>query len=129
MQGVASICACVGLGSASALFERGRWVEAVHADWLAWASIVFGALASTVGASALLFWLVQRREAGRVTPYMLTSPLVSTLIGVGFMGDVLTPQIVIGALLSMGGVAVVAVVEQRMKSKALEIAEEVSSPS
>lgn len=129
MQGMASLCAAIALGSASAMFERGRWAEAWHADWLAWAGIVFGALASTVGASALLFWLVQRREAGRVTPYMLTSPLVSTFIGVGFMGDVLTPQIIIGALLSMGGVAVVAIVEGRLKTKALETAEEVSSPS
>ncbi len=129
MQGMASIAAALALGSASAVFERGRWGEVLHADPLAWAGIVFGALASTVGASAVLFWLVQRREAGRVTPYMLTSPLVSTFIGVSFMGDVLSPQIVIGGLLSMCGVAVVAIVERQMKAKALETAEEVSSPS
>ena len=30
-----------------------------------------------------MFWLVQRREPARVTPYMLTSPIVSCpLIGV-----------------------------------------------
>jgi O-acetylserine/cysteine efflux transporter len=129
MQGMASVSAAIALGAASAVFERDRWGEALHADTLAWAGIVFGALASTVGASALLFWMVQRREAGRITPYMLTSPLVSTFIGVGFMGDVLTPQIVIGALLGMGGVAVVALVERRLKAKSLEIAEEVGAPS
>src|SRR3569623_2367378 len=43
---------------------------------------------------------------------MLTSPLVSCAIGVGLMGDVLTPQIVAGAAICIGGVAVVAITER-----------------
>jgi O-acetylserine/cysteine efflux transporter len=133
MQGLASICAALVLGGASALFERDRWGSLAHADWLVWGSIAFGAIASTVGATALLFWLVQRREAGRVTPYMLVSPIVSGLIGVGLMGDVLTPQIVAGAGLCMGGVALVAIAETRGRARAraaaIEAAENMGSMS
>ena len=64
--------------------------------------MAFAGVVSTIGASALLFWLIQRREAGRVTPYFLLTPLVSCTIGVAFMGDRLSPQLVIGAAASFG---------------------------
>jgi O-acetylserine/cysteine efflux transporter len=75
-------------------------------------------LISTVIATGLLFWLVQRREAGRVTPYLLTTPLVSIAIGWGFLGDVLTAQILIGAAVTIGGVAVVALAERGLRAGA-----------
>ena len=80
---------------------------------LAWACVAFAGVVSTIGASALLFWLVQRREAGRVTPYFLLTPLVSCTIGVLFMGDALSPQLVIGAAATMGGVALVALTAKK----------------
>ena len=69
-------------------------------------------------ATGLLFWLVQRREAGRVTPYLLATPVVSIAIGWGLMGDVLTPQILIGAALAMAGVGVVALAERGLRAGA-----------
>ncbi|MBO9708139.1 MAG: DMT family transporter [Caulobacter sp.] len=78
-----------------------------EASWVAWACVAFAGIVSTIGASALLFWLVQRREAGRVTPYFLLTPLVSCTIGVLFLGDRLSWQLVIGAGATMAGVALV----------------------
>jgi O-acetylserine/cysteine efflux transporter len=70
-------------------------------------------------ATGLLFWLVQRREAGRVTPYLLATPVVSIAIGAGLMGDVLTPQILAGAAATIGGVGLVALAESRLKRAAM----------
>jgi O-acetylserine/cysteine efflux transporter len=81
---------------------------------IAWACVAFAGVVSTIGASALLFWLVQRREAGRVTPYFLLTPLVSCTIGVLFMGDALSPQLVIGAAATMAGVALVALTAKKV---------------
>jgi O-acetylserine/cysteine efflux transporter len=81
---------------------------------IAWACVAFAGVVSTIGASALLFWLVQRREAGRVTPYFLLTPLVSCTIGVLFMGDALSPQLVIGATATMAGVALVALTAKKV---------------
>ena len=66
-------------------------------------------------AGTLLFWLVQKREAGRVTPYLLATPLVSAVIGVLFLGDVLTPQIIAGAAVAMAGVVLVALAERGLR--------------
>ncbi|WP_165187628.1 DMT family transporter [Caulobacter soli] len=89
-------------------------VERVQAAQpIAWACVAFAGVVSTIGASALLFWLVQRREAGRVTPYFLLTPLVSCTIGVLFMGDKLSPQLVIGAVATLVGVALVALTAKK----------------
>ena len=109
LQGLTAVVAAPALLGLSALFET-----------IAWLCVLFAGVVSTTGASALLFWLVQRREAGRVTPYFLLTPLVSCTIGVLFLGDRLSPQLLVGGGATMVGVALVALTEQR--AKALESA-------
>lgn len=118
MQGLLAVGTAPVMVLGSWLFETGQ-VEAMRrADALIWASVVWAGLVSSVVATALLFWLVQQREAGRVTPYLLATPLVSCAIGVGFLGDVLTPQIIAGGLVAMSGVALVALAERGLRTGA-----------
>ena len=112
LQGILAIVAFPAMGAASWAFETDPVGAILRASPFIWACILWAALVSTVFATGLLFWLVQRREAGRVTPYLLATPVVSCAIGVGFMGDVLSPQIVIGGLATIVGVGVVAVAER-----------------
>lgn len=118
MQGLLALVALPALGLASAVFETGQMQAMRNADALVWACVVWAGLVSSVIATTLVFWLVQKREAGRVTPYLLATPLVSILIGWAFMGDVLTPQILTGAALTMGGVALVALAERGLRAGA-----------
>lgn len=118
MQGLLALTALPSLAFASAVFERGH-LEAVQAATpLVWVAVVWAGLVSSVLATTLVFWLVQKREAGRVTPYLLATPVVSILIGWLWMGDVLTPQILTGAALSIAGVAVVALAERGLRAGA-----------
>ncbi|MBW8304224.1 MAG: DMT family transporter [Brevundimonas sp.] len=118
MQGLLALTALPSLGLASAVFEQGQ-VEALRAATpLVWVCVVWAGLVSSVLATTLVFWLVQKREAGRVTPYLLTTPVVSILIGWLWMGDVLTPQILAGAALSIAGVALVALAERGLRAGA-----------
>jgi len=115
MQGMTALLAAPILLALSFIFETGQVERMRAAPPIAWVAVMFAAVVSTVGASALLFWLVQRREAGRVTPYFLLTPLVSCTIGILFLGDKLTPQLLIGGGATMVGVALVALTEKRMK--------------
>lgn len=118
MQGLLALVALPALGLASAVFETGQMEAIREADALVWACVVWAGLVSSVMATTLVFWLVQKREAGRVTPYLLATPVVSIVIGWAFMGDVLTPQILTGAALTMGGVALVALAERGLRAGA-----------
>lgn len=118
MQALTSVVAAPALLAASFAFEGDVVAKAMAATWMVWASVVWAALASTVGATALLFWLVQRREPGRVTPWFLLTPLVSCGIGIGLMGDTLTLQLVLGGGATLVGVALVALSERRAAVRA-----------
>lgn len=116
MQGMTALVAAPALLAMSFVFETGQVDKMKAAPPIAWFCVLFAGLISTIGASALLFWLVQRREAGRVTPYFLLTPLVSCTIGVLMLGDQLTPQLLIGGGATMVGVALVALTEKRAKA-------------
>lgn len=118
MQGLLALTALPTLALGSAIFERDQ-IEAIRsATPLVWGTLLWAGILSSVGATTLVFWLVQRREAGRVTPYFLATPVVSIAIGWGFLGDVLTPQILTGAALTLGGVGVVALAERGLRAGA-----------
>ena len=118
MQGLLSLVALPTLAFGSAMFERGQWEAIQNADALIWACLIWAGLVSSVLATTLVFWLVQKREAGRVTPYLLATPVVSMLIGWSLLDDVLTPQILTGAAMTLGGVAVVALAERGLRAGA-----------
>lgn len=114
LQALTAVVAAPVLLGLSFGFETHVVERVTTATPIAWACVAFAGVVSTIGASALLFWLVQRREAGRVTPYFLLTPLVSCTIGVLFMGDKLSPQLVIGAAATMVGVALVALTAKKV---------------
>lgn len=118
MQGLLALFALPTLALGSALFERGQWTAIPQATPLIWACVFWAGVVSSVAATSMVFWLVQQREAGRVTPYLLATPVVSIAIGWLWLGDVLTVQILTGAALTMGGVAVVALAERGLRAGA-----------
>lgn len=120
LQGLLALGTAPVMIAGTLLFEQGQ-VEAIQASGpLIWASVVWAGLVSSIFATGLLFWLVQKREAGRITPYLLATPLVSVAIGAGFLGDVLTPQIVAGGVVAMLGVALVALAERGLRAGAAQ---------
>jgi len=118
MQGLLALMAFPALTIGSLVFETGQWEAAPIAPPVVWGTVVWAGVISSVFATSLVFWLVQRREAGRVTPYLLGSPLVSILIGWLWMGDVLTPQILTGVAIALAGVATVALGERGLRAGA-----------
>ncbi|MEG2498544.1 DMT family transporter [Brevundimonas sp.] len=115
MQGILALTAFPAMAFGSFMFEKGQIEGAMAAPPVVWASVVWAGLLSSVLATSMLFWLVQRREAGRVTPYLLGSTVVSVLMGWLFMNDMLTPQIITGAVLTLTGVVVVSLAERGLR--------------
>ena len=118
MQGLLALIALPGLAFGSAVFEVGQVAAIRQATPLIWLCLLWAGLVSSVVATSLVFWLVQKREAGRVTPYLLATPVVSIAIGWLFLGDVLSVQILTGAALTIGGVALVALAERGLRAGA-----------
>jgi O-acetylserine/cysteine efflux transporter len=116
MQGLLAAGTLPLLAFGSAVFEHGQVEAMAEAPPLVWLALIWAGVVSSVLATTLMFWLVQRREAGRVTPYLLATPVVSMFIGWMWMGDVLTPQILTGSAIALSGVVVVALAERGLRA-------------
>jgi O-acetylserine/cysteine efflux transporter len=106
-----TIQACIALACwttllpASVVFEKPTFAQISAASWTVWLAIAFGALASSIVANALMFWVVQRHEVSRTTPYLFISPVVAIGLGAIVLHDPITPRIILGATLTLAGVA------------------------
>ncbi|OQW60545.1 MAG: hypothetical protein A4S17_10440 [Proteobacteria bacterium HN_bin10] len=104
--------------SASLLFEIGQVEAAQNAHWIVWAALIFGGLISSIVANAFLFRLVQKYEVSRTTPYLLLTPVISFTLAAVVLHNQITPQILFGAALTIGGVLLVALAERRLRAAA-----------
>jgi O-acetylserine/cysteine efflux transporter len=115
MQAWTAVFATPVMGVGSALFEHGQIEALRHASWLIWTFIGFGAIVSSIIANAFMFQLVQRYEVTRVTPFMLMSPVVSFVLAALVLGDHVSLRVALGAAITLSGVALAALAEQRFK--------------
>lgn len=118
MQAWLALATAPTLSLGSLAFETGQVEAATSASWFAWTCIAFGAIVSSIVANAFMFRLVQRYEVSRTTPYLLMTPVFSFALAVLMLGSRITPQILLGAALTIGGVALVALAERRFKAVA-----------
>lgn len=77
------------------------WTEPFIASWL------YVALVGTAAAWALWLGLVRAGEASRVAAYVFFVPLTAVLLGVLFLGETLSPSLLVGAALVVSGIYLV----------------------
>lgn len=118
MQAWIALATAPTMALGTLIFERNHIETIANAPWITWAAIAFGAIVSSIVANAFMFSLVQKYEVSRTTPYLLMTPVISFALAALVLGDTITPQILIGAAATMGGVALVALAERRFKAVA-----------
>jgi drug/metabolite transporter (DMT)-like permease len=94
----------LGLGLATgewAAFEPGSVSAA------SWIAVVYLALFGSIIALNCYVWLLTREPASKVATYALVNPIVAVVLGALVLGERLTPVILLGAGLTLGGVALV----------------------
>lgn len=116
MQGWIALACTPSMIAATLLFEPEAAQAAAHASWFVWAAIAFAGVVSSIGANAMIFGLVQRYEVSRTTPYLLATPVISFTLAGLWLGDHITARILLGAAVTMSGVALVALAERRFRA-------------
>lgn len=100
------------LGMVSALTEHNQLQSILSAPLFVWFTIFFAAIMSGLVANVGMWQLVQRYEVSRTTPFSLLTPIIAIFAGIIFLGDPVSPQLFLGALLALIGVAIVALVRR-----------------
>jgi O-acetylserine/cysteine efflux transporter len=96
----------------SLIFESGQWEAVQTASLNHWSGIVYTALLSSLVAHAGFYYMLQRYEVSKISPFTLLSPLFTVIFSVMLLGESLTWRIVIGGLITLAGVAIISLRER-----------------
>jgi O-acetylserine/cysteine efflux transporter len=91
----------------SLVFESGQLAALASAPWQAWAALAYSVLAGSLIGHTFYYILLQHYEVSLVGSVLLLGPAIGVLGGVAFLGEPFTPLIVVGAAMTLLGVAVV----------------------
>jgi len=75
----------------------------------AWLGVAYAAIASSLVGHGLYYVLVKRHPVAQVTPYLLATPLLATILGIVFLNNAVGPRLWLGGSMVMGGVLAIAV--------------------
>jgi O-acetylserine/cysteine efflux transporter len=98
----------------SLAIERPALEDLAHVSAGAWGALLFTALGASLLAHTGFFHLVQRYPVTSVAPVTVLAPLFSVVFSVLFLGDRLTPRLVIGGACTLLGVLIITLRERRI---------------
>lgn len=97
----------------SLLFEDGQVLALQQASWLAWGAVAYVALASSLLAYSVWYYLLGKHPVSAVVPMTLLAPVIGVIGAVVLLGEALTWQKVAGGCLTVAGVGIILVRNSR----------------
>lgn len=91
----------------SLIFEQDQIQQLRDVSWLGIACLAYLSLAATILAYAFWYPLVQRFDVNQTMPFLMLVPIFGVGGGVLALGEPLTWQLIVGGLLTVGGVGVI----------------------
>jgi len=89
----------------SLVLEYGQVASLATADARGWLALAYTIFIGGIVGFGLWFWLIARCSMGRVAPFGLLLPVFALMSSVLFLGDHITPGLIVGGLLAIAGVA------------------------
>ena len=90
----------------SLLLEYGQMASLGTADGRGWLALAYTIFIGGIVGFSLWFWLIGRCSMGRVAPFGLLLPVFALMSSVLFLGERITPKLIVGGLLAISGVAI-----------------------
>ncbi|WP_017346349.1 DMT family transporter [Pantoea sp. A4] len=109
MTGWIALFALPVVGLASLTQESEQLTALRHAGWHGWFGIFYSAIASSIVAYTLWYWLLKKYNVNLIMPYSLLTPVLSVIMGILFLGDSLNSFKILGAALVVLGTAIAVV--------------------
>lgn len=91
----------------SHLFEGAALPILSAAPQSAWVALLYSALASTIVGYGCWTKLIKRHAINHVAPFVLLVPIFSGILGILFLGDAVTPELILGGSLTLMGIGLI----------------------
>ncbi|WP_405236495.1 DMT family transporter [Lentisalinibacter orientalis] len=107
LQGWLAVISWPLLAAASLGLEDNQAAAIAGVDTMGWAAVGFSAIGASLFGHGATYYLVQRYDVSLISPLMLMSTLFGVMFGVMLLDDQLTLRIVLGGVLTLGGVLLI----------------------
>ncbi len=97
----------------SLVFERDQIASTLAGGWPFLAALLFTVVIVNIYGHGVFYSLLQRYDATLIAPLTLMAPLVGVFAGIMLTGDDFGLRLVIGSVLTLGGVAIIALRQNR----------------
>lgn len=79
-------------------------IQAALGQPMIWLALTYSAVGASIIGHGSFYWLIQRHEINRITPYLLLVPVLAVLLGILVWGDRPGPRLLLGGALVLAGV-------------------------
>lgn len=69
-----------------------------------WIAVGYSAIAASIIGHGGFYWLIQRHEVNRITPFLLLVPVLAVMLGIAVWGDRPGPRLLTGGAFVLAGV-------------------------
>lgn len=97
----------------SLLTETQQATAYVALDWRVYAATIFAVGGVSIFAHGSFYRLLKQYDVTLLSPLTLMTPVMGVFLGIVFLGEPLTPQLVIGSIVAIAGVGVISVRRNR----------------
>lgn len=98
----------------SLLIESNHLELLATAPTSAWLGVIYSGLISTIVGYGLWYWLIKKYDVTQVVPFALAVPIGGFTSGILFFHETVTPALMIGAALTIVGVAIITIRHPRL---------------
>jgi len=109
MQAWIGLFSFAPLFALSGLVETGGWSTWISGGWRVWAATAFAILGVSVFGHGGFYYLIKKYDISFLSPLTLMTPIWGVVLSVTLLGEQLSLQLVVGAIISLGGVFVILV--------------------
>lgn len=109
MQAWIGLFSFAPLFALSAFLEANQWSTYVAGSWMVWAATLFAVVGVSVFGHGAFYHLIKKYDISLLSPLTLMTPIWGVVLSIILLGEALTPQLLIGGIISLGGVFVIAI--------------------
>lgn len=93
----------------SALFEQGQISTYVGGGWPIWIATAFAVIGVSIFGHGAFYHLIKKYDISLLSPLTLMTPIWGVILSIVLLNDDITARLVLGSIISLGGVFVIAV--------------------
>ena len=96
------------LFAVSAFIEQGQWSTYLAGGWPVWIATLFAVVGVSIFGHGAFYYLIKKHDISLLSPLTLMTPIWGVVLSIVLLKDAITAQLILGSVISLGGVLVIA---------------------